>query len=133
MRVEIFTLCKAAAVEHGALSILSAFDRLAAPRFPHVQPHCSVALRLRFERIEEGEHELRIFFIDSDGKNLINPLQGRVQVRFSPGSRSATVSMVVDVHNLSIPAAGDYSIDVAVGATQLASIPLTAMEVPPKA
>lgn len=132
MRVEIFTLCKAAVVEHGALSILSAFDRLAIPRFPHVQPHCSVALRIRFERIEEGEHELRIFFIDSDGKNLITPLQGRVQVRFAANSRSATVSMVVDVNNLSLPAAGDYSIDVAVGATQLASIPLHAVEAPPR-
>jgi hypothetical protein len=132
MRPEVFTLCKAAVVEHGALSILSAFDRLQVPALPHVLPHCSVAVRIRFDRIEEGEHELKIHFIDSDGKPLINPLQGRLGVRFAEGSRSSTVSLVVDVNNLSIPAAGEYSIDVAVDSVQLASIPLQVIHRPPQ-
>jgi len=128
MRLEIITLCKAAVADHGALSILSAFDRLTAPKVPHVIPHCSVALRVRFERIEEGQHELKVYFIDVDGKNVMNPLHAKLGVNFKGTSRSSAVCLVIDANGLKFPAFGEYSIDVALDSVQLGSIPFTLVE-----
>ena len=35
---------------------------------PIVYPSCSVAIKLRFEKIEEGNKNLRISFVGADGK-----------------------------------------------------------------
>ena len=68
MKVEIFTLCDAATVDAvGKLNILGSFDRLNATAAPVVHPQCSLAIKLRFQRIEEGKKQLRVTFIDQDG------------------------------------------------------------------
>lgn len=123
MKLEILTLCKAAVVENGAISILSAMDRLVAPKVPSMVPRCSVALRIRFERIEAGEHELRLQVVDADGKSVMSPIQAKVPVQVAPGERSSTLSLVIDVNGLSLPSFGEYSIDVAVDSHHLGSIP----------
>ncbi|MGC2353423.1 MAG: hypothetical protein WA496_08510, partial [Candidatus Udaeobacter sp.] len=64
MKVEIFTLCDAATVDAGGkLSILGSFDRLNAREVPVIHPQCSLAIKLRFERVEEGKKRFRISFV----------------------------------------------------------------------
>ena len=70
MRVEAFRLCDAATVQGGKLNVLGAFDTVYFPTVPAVYPACAIALRIRWERIEEGDHSLRITIVDADGKRL---------------------------------------------------------------
>ena len=125
MRVEIFTLCDAATTDAaGKLNILGSFDRLNAREAPVTHPQCALALKLRFERLEEGQKRIRIAFVDSDGASVMPTLDTTTQVQFRPDDSSATASLVLVIQQLKLPRFGEYSIDLAVDNRHEASIPL---------
>lgn len=82
MRIEVFSLCDAATVEAGKLNILGAFDSIWVSAFPAVHPQCAIALRIRFDAIEKGEHKIVVNFVDADGKNVIPSAQGVITLTF---------------------------------------------------
>lgn len=132
MKLEILTLCKAAVVEHGSLSILSAIDRLHASAVPCVLARCSVAIRIRFDRIESGEHDLKVHIVDADGKGVMQPLQAKLRVQSGESHRSAAICLVIDVNGLSLPSFGEYSIDLAVDSLHVGSTPFNLSEAKPR-
>jgi hypothetical protein len=125
MNVEIFTLCDAATLDTaGKLNILGSFDRLNATAEPIVHMHCALALKLRFERVEEGQKKFRLAFVDLDGTAVMPPLDGTAEVRFQGNDSSSTVSMALGIQQLKLPKFGEYSIDLAIDGRHEASIPL---------
>ena len=125
MTVEIFTLCDAATVDAGGkLNILGSFDRLSAREAPVIHPQCSLAMKLRFERLEEGRKRIRISFIDSDGGAVMPPLEATAEVQVRGEDPTATASLALNIHQLRFPSFGEYSIDLAVDDRQEASSPL---------
>jgi hypothetical protein len=125
MRVEIFTLCDAATVDAGGkLNILGSFDRLHAKETPVMHPQCALAIKLRFERVEEGQKRIRITFIDSDGIAVMPTLDAITQVRFQTEDSTATTSLALVIQQLKLPRFGEYAIDLAVDDRHEASIPL---------
>jgi hypothetical protein len=131
MRVEIFTLCDAATTDAaGKLNILGSFDQLNAREAPVTHPQCALALKLRFERLEEGPKRIRIAFVDSDGASVMPTLDTTTQVQFRPEASSATASLVLVIQQLKLPKFGEYSIDLAVDDRHEASIPLLVSRAP---
>ncbi len=125
MKVEIFTLCDAATVDAaGKLNILGSFDRLNAREAPVIHPQCALAIKLRFERVEEGQKQLRIAFVDQDGAAFMQNLDATAEVRFHGDDPSVTVSLALNIQQLRLPSFDEYSIDLAVDGRQEASIPL---------
>src|ERR1700730_17133708 len=125
MKVEIFTLCDAATIDAGGkLNILGSFDRLNAKEAPMTHPQCALAIKLRFERVEEGQKRMRIAFIDSDGASVMPTLNPTTQVRFVPNDSPASASLSLCIQQLTLPAFAEYSIDLAVDDRHEASIPL---------
>jgi len=125
MDVEIFTLCDAATADAaGKLNILGSFDRLSAASEPVVHMQCALALKLRFGRIEEGQKRFRLAFVDSDGKPVMSPLDGTIEVRFQDQDSTTTVSMALGIQQLKLPKFGEYSIDLAIDGRHEKSIPL---------
>jgi hypothetical protein len=125
MKVEIFTLCDAATVDAGGkLNILGSFDRLNANQVPVTHPQCSLAIKLRFERMEEGHKRLRIGFVDSDGVAVMPTIDAATEVRFLGNDSMSTVSLALNIQQLKLPRFGEYSIDLAVDDRHEASIPL---------
>jgi Family of unknown function (DUF6941) len=125
MKVEIFTLCDAATVDAGGkLNIRGSFDRLNAKQIPVIHPQCSLAIKLRFERIEEGKKRLRIAFVDSDGAAVMPTLDATTEVRFQGNDSTSTVSLALNIQQLKLPRFGEYSIDLAVDDRHESSIPL---------
>jgi hypothetical protein len=126
MKVEIFTLCDAATVDAaGKLNILGSFDRLNATAAPVLHPHCALAIKLRFQRIEEGQKRLRVTFIDQDGVAVMPSIEATADVKFAGNDSSATISLAVNIQQLKLPRVDEeYSIDLAVDDRHEASIPL---------
>jgi Family of unknown function (DUF6941) len=125
MRVEIFTLCDAATLDAaGKLNILGSFDRLNAREEPVVHPQCALAIKLRFERIEEGQKQIRILFVDQDGASVMPNVEATTQVQIQDNDSSATVSLALNIQQLRLPRFDEYSIDLAIDGRQEASIPL---------
>ena len=125
MKVEIFTLCDAATVDAGGkLNILGSFDRLNAKQVPVTHPQCSLAIKLRFERVEDGQKRLRIAFVDSDGVAVMPTIDAATEVRFLGDDSTSTVSLALNIQQVKLPRFGEYSIDLAVDDRREASIPL---------
>jgi len=125
MKVEIFTLCDAPTTDAaGKLNILGSFDRLSAKQVPVIHPQCSLAIKLRFERLEEGKKRLRIAFVDSDGAAVMPTLDATTEVRFQGNDSTSTVSLALNIQQLKLPRFGEYSIDLAVDDRHESSIPL---------
>src|SRR5205823_601649 len=125
MKVEIFTLCDAATVDAaGKLNILGSFDRLFAREAPVMHPQCALAVKLRFERVEEGRKRIRIAFVDSDGASVMPTLDATTEVQFRGNEPSVTVPLALVIHQLRLPTFGDYSIDLAIDDRHEASIPI---------
>jgi hypothetical protein len=125
MKVEIFTLCDAATIDAGGkLNILGSFDRLNAKEAPVMHPQCALAIKLRFERVEEGQKRIRIAFVDSDGTSVMPTLDVTTQVRFQTEDSTATASLALVIQQLKLPRFGEYAIDLAVDDRHEASIPL---------
>ena len=125
MKVEIFTLCDAATTDAGGkLNILGSFDRLMAKEAPVTHPQCALAIKLRYERIEEGQKRIRISLVDSDGKSVMPTLDATTPVQFPPDETSVTSCLVLVLQQLKFPKFGEYSIDLAVDDRHEASIPL---------
>lgn len=124
MNTEVFVLCDAATDNHGKLNILGAFDTIWAPNAPVVHPFCAIALRIRFLRIEEGVHPLKINFVDEDGKNIMPPIDGNINIKFSTDDESVAANLIINVQGLRLEKFGSYSIDLAINGRHIASLPL---------
>ncbi len=124
MQIEIFALCDAATGDFGKLSMLGAFDTIWATKTPTVHPQCAIALRVRFERIERGEHKVVVNFIDIDGRNVIPQAQGAITINFSDDQSSGSANLILNIQGLKLDRYGEYSINLAIDSQQRASLPL---------
>ncbi len=131
MKVELFVICDAATDYHGKLNVLGTFDSLWSKQVPVVHPLSAVALRLRFLKIEEGEHKVKISIVAEDGEAVIKPVEASVNVQLgnTPLASLAT-NMILNLQGLKFSAFGEYSIDLAVDGRHESSLPLYVNQLP---
>ncbi len=131
MNIEAFLLCDCATDTQGKLNVLGAFDRLYVRQMPCVHPACAVAARIRFSRVEQGEHKIKLSIMDEDG-NTIGPktLGGNVNVNFKESAETMVMNFVLHFQQLKFEKYGQYQIDLALDGRCEASLPLYIKEVP---
>src|ERR1035441_4423840 len=129
MHIEVFSLCDAATIDvAGKLNVLGAFDSILTGSMPMVYPQCTVALRIRFENIERGAHKVAVNFVDIDGKHVLPPANGTININFPDEQRSGSANLIFNLQMLKLEKHGEYSIDLAVDSRKEASLPLFVRE-----
>ena len=129
MNIEAFLLCDAATQQQGKLNVLGAFDNIWAKQLPVKHPACSVATRIRFEKIEDGKHSVKIQIIDQDGKNIGPKLEGNISVQTSPEFDSSVANLVLNIHGLKFENYGQYRIDLYIDNEIVSSLPILVKEI----
>ena len=124
MNIEVMALCDAATESQGKLNILGTFDTIFAQKLPAVSSHCAVALRVRFNQIEKGEHKIKLNLVNEDGKLIIPSLETSAKVDFPPHLDSGVMNLVLHIQGLKLEKFGKYSFDLAIDGRQEASLPL---------
>lgn len=124
MKVELFAMCDAATDSGGKLNILGVYDTIAGPRAPLVHARCAIVLKIRFERIERGDHRLKLNIVNQDGGLVIPSLDAPLTINFPDTAPSATAQLILDLQNVRFETFGEFAIDLAVDGRQEASIPL---------
>jgi hypothetical protein len=125
MNIQTAVLCDAATQDASSkLNILGAFDTLCAPQMPVVHPQCAVALRVTFMSGEEGQHQLKLNFINADGHSIMPPIEIPVTVTLPDDAHFVTLNFVINIQQLKFPEAGLYSVDVRLEDESQATIPL---------
>ena len=124
MDIQIAVLCDAAMDSAGKLSLLGAFDTISAVRMPAIHPQCAIALRLVFQKIEEGAHKLKLNFVNEDGRQVMPSIDMPVQVDLPEDATFASRNFIVNIQRLEFGTPGLYSVDIALDGRHTASIPL---------
>ena len=128
MNIEAFLLCDCATQSQGKLNVLGAFDSIFAKKIPAVHPACAVAVRIRFEKIEEGKHNIRVDVIDEDGKMIIPRLDTNISVKAEADIGSSVANLVLNIQRLKFENYGQYRIDLAIDGQLRGSLPINVRE-----
>ena len=130
MKIEVFALCDAATDNRGKLNILGTFDQIYAAKTPVVHPACAIALRIRFDKMEEGSHKVNIQLVDPDGRPVFQPMEGEVQPRMAEDVGSVAVNLILNFQHVQFETFADYQINLALDDISVASLPLRVREIP---
>ncbi|MBV7335673.1 hypothetical protein KFU94_46995 [Chloroflexi bacterium TSY] len=122
MQLEILSFCDAATDHAGKLNILGATDTIVVPSLPAQYPRCSIVMRFRVARIEQGGHTVKLMILDMDGGAVMD-VNGKMNIKLAGGMSSA-VNLIINFNNLELKEAGEYAIEVAVDGIQMSSSPL---------
>ena len=131
MDTQIAVLCDAATDNNGKLNILGTFDTIYTSQLPAIHPQCSIAIRMTFNKVEEGEHKVKLNFVDEDGKSVMPPIEIPVEVAVPEETIFLSRNFIVNIQKLKFDKEGLYSIDIAVDGRQEGSIPLL-VKMPPR-
>lgn len=124
MTIQVAVLCDAAVDYNGKLSLLGTFDTIYASTMPAHHPQCSVAVRIGFDRMEEGPHMLQVNVVDEDGHPILGAMRLPGEVTFPAEATFASRNFIVNFQQLAFPKEGLYSINLAMDGTALCAIPL---------
>lgn len=124
MNIQIAALCDAATDYGGKLNLLGTFDTIATSQLPAVHPQCSVALRIVFNKIEEGSHKVRMNFVDEDGKPVMPNVDIPVEVAMPSEANFQARNFLLNIQQLKFDKPGMYAIDIAIDGRHETSIPL---------
>ncbi len=130
MKIEVFALCDAATDNRGKLNILGTFDQVYALKMPVVHPACAIALRLRFDKIEEGSHTVKLQFVNPDGIPIFQPMEGEVTPRMGVDVGSVAVNLILNFQHIKFEEFADYQINLAIDNMAMASLPLRVQKMP---
>ena len=132
MNIQVAVLCDAATEDNGKLNLLGAFDTIFAPQLPAVHPQCAVALRVTFMSGDEGDHKLKLNFVDADGKSIMPPIEIPVAVSLPDDAHFLTRNFIVNSQQLKFAEEGLYSVDVRLDDKSQGNIPLQIKLLPPR-
>ncbi|MEY2410396.1 MAG: hypothetical protein QOF48_3066 [Verrucomicrobiota bacterium] len=130
MDIQIAVLCDAATDNNGKLNLLGTFDTIFTSQLPAIHPQCSIALRMTFNKVEEGHHKAKLNFVDEDGKPVMPPIEMPVDVQVPEETIFLSRNFIVNIQKLKFEKEGLYSIDIAVDGRQEGSIPLLVRVMP---
>lgn len=130
MKIEVFALCDAATDNRGKLNLLGTFDQIYAAQMPVVHPACAIALRLRFDKMEEGAHTVKLDLVNPDGIPVFQPMEGEVKPRMGDDVGSVAVNLILNFQHVKFNEFADYQINLTVDDIALASLPLRVRRMP---
>ena len=100
MNLEILTACDFASTLEGKLIIIGAFDQINTREFPATHPSLSIAIRLRFDPSEVGLHNFKVTLADEQSENLIEPIEGQINMNMPGNLLDAPSNFTITLGNL---------------------------------
>jgi hypothetical protein len=131
MNIQVAVLCDAATDENGKLNLLGSFDTIYARELPATHPQCAVALRVTFLAGDEGKREMKLTFVDADGRGIMPAIPIPVEVSLPEDMHFGTRNFIINIQQLKFEQPGLYSVDLSLDGRPQASIPLLVKHAPP--
>jgi hypothetical protein len=129
MEIQTAVLCDAATDQFGKLNILGTFDTIQTHALPAIHPQCSVALRMTFNKVEEGQHKVKLNFVDEDGHPVMPDIDVPIDVVVPDDTIFISRNFIVNIQKLKFDKSGLYAINLALDSHQVGSIPLLVKQV----
>lgn len=108
MNVKYSFVCDAANIaQSGNLNVLGIFKSINAVQFPCVYPRFMYIAHIEFHRSETGKHKFKLNFINDDGKEILPPMYGEINVN----PQNPFTNIMVNINGATFPKPGAYQID----------------------
>lgn len=130
MKIEVFALCDAATDNQGKLNLLGTFDQIYAAKMPVIHPACAIALRIRFNKMEEGIRKVNLQLVNPDGVPVFQPMEGELNPRMGEDVESVAVNLILNFQHIKFGEYADYQINLSIDDVATASLPLRVREIP---
>lgn len=89
------------------------FDTIYAPTVPAVHPNFHLVMQFRASIAEAGRKDVEVRLIDADGRDVVPPLSGAMEVPTPPpGALNTSSRVVVGFAGIQFPAYGQYALRV---------------------
>jgi hypothetical protein len=124
MEIEIFTLCDFAQDNNSKLTIVGTFDSINSKQFPLVHSGCAIACRIRFSQKEKGRHDFKLRLIDASGKELINTIEGSIDIPETNTAPVSSINLVAQFAQLKLDKPGRYSFELYIDDEWKSGLPL---------
>ena len=124
-------MCDAATDDNGKLNLLGAFDTIYTQQLPAIHPQCAVALRVTFLAGDEGKRQMKLNFVDADGRAIMPPIDIPVEVALPEDMHFGTRNFIINIQQLKFETPGLFSMDVSLDGQLQANIPLLVKHVQP--
>lgn len=126
MEVNFAFLCDYADLSGSKLAAFGiGIDTIYARNVPALHPLLFAVIGLRFSTVEAGQKQIGIRLIDADGKNVIPPLDGTINVEAPPpGYMHRTHRIALALRNMTLPRYGDYSVSWLVSGQEVKQVAL---------
>lgn len=130
MDIQVAVLCDAATDYNLKLNILGTFDTIYTAQLPAIHPQCSIALRLTFNKVEEGAHKVKLNFVDEDGKLVMPSIDIPLDVAVPDDTIFISRNFIINIQQLKFEKPGLYAIEIAMDGRQEGTIPLLVKQMP---
>ena len=131
MHVDYAFICDYAEARDKVNALGIGFDTIYAQKLPARHPHFSVVLQLRFSLTEVGSKSVKVHLIDADGKDVIPPVNGNIQVNPPQlGVLESTARLVMEFGNVEFKEYAHYSVKVNLEGQEVVSIPIRVAQPP---
>lgn len=131
MNIQVAVLCDAATDDNGKLNLLGAFDTIYARELPAIHPQCAVALRVTFASEDEGKRQMKLNFVDADGRAIMPPIEIPIEVTLPGDMHFGTRNYILNIQQLKFDQPGLYSLDILFDEKVQTSIPLLVRHITP--
>ncbi len=124
--VEYAFLADAAEVHPGSKFYVlgGGVTRLTGPAFPFVHPHLSLVVGLRLTSVERNrDHDLGFIVTAPDGGDVATAT-GKVVSHGPADASDVVLTISIDLWNMTIKAAGEYSVRITIGGSERKRLPL---------
>jgi len=122
MNVDFAFLCDFAETS-GKLNALGiGFDTIYARQLPVRHPHFSLVVQMKASVVEAGQKNIRVNLIDADGKDVVKPIQGQLNIPHRDNTTSSTGRFVLEFGNVEFKSYGIYSVIVVIENMEMVSI-----------
>ena len=124
MELEIFTLADFAQDNNSKMTVVGTFDSIHAKQFPVQHPACSIACRVRFATKESGSHDFKLRLTDTDGKEIIQPITGNINVGAPANGQVSTINIIINFVQLKFEKPGRFSFELFIDDEWKSGLPL---------
>jgi len=130
MQVDFAFICDYAEATNKVNALGIGFDTIMAVRIPVRHPNFFLVIQLRANVVEAGEKNFEVHLIDDDGKQIIPPVKGKLNIPRPPAGTESTGRIAMRFDGVEFPRYGTYSIHVLVEGHEMSRIPLRVTQPP---
>lgn len=123
MKLDFAFLCDYADVTGKINAMGIGFEMIYATRLPAKNRLFFLVAQFRVSSVEAGQKRLTVNLIDEDGKDIIAPTQGSLNVPRPGNATESTARIAMEFNNVEFAKYGSYSLHLLVDGTEMAYLP----------